>query len=147
MRAKSEQNVRSPLLEAAFTKADVRSLSRELGIPTWDKPSFACLSSRFPYGHGITKENLLKVDAAETYMRDLGFRFFRVRHHDDKTARLEVGPQEFDRLFDNALREKIVNQFKTLGFAYVTLDLQGYRTGSMNEVLTADEKKKYLGST
>jgi uncharacterized protein len=146
MRAKSEQNVRSPLLEASFTKADVRTLSRELGIPTWDKPSFACLSSRFPYGHGITKENLMKVDAAETFMRDLGFRFFRVRHHDDKTARLEIGPQEFDRLFDNTLREKIVNHFKTLGFAYVTLDLQGYRTGSMNEVLTEDEKKEYLGS-
>jgi uncharacterized protein len=146
MRAKSEQNVRSPLLEAGFTKADVRKLSRELGIPTWDKPSFACLSSRFPYGHGITKENLMKVDAAETFMRDLGFRFFRVRHHDDRTARLEIGPQEFDRMFDNALREKIVTHFKTLGFAYVTLDLQGYRTGSMNEVLTEDEKKEYLGN-
>jgi uncharacterized protein len=93
MRAKSEQDVRSPLLEAGFTKSDVRSLSRALGITTWDKPSFACLSSRFPYGHGITKENLMKVDAAETFMRDLGFRFFRVRHHDDRTARLEVGPQ------------------------------------------------------
>jgi uncharacterized protein len=144
MRAKSEQNVRSPLLEAGFTKADVRILSRELGIPTWDKPSFACLSSRFPYGHGITKENLMKVDAAETFMRDLGFRFFRVRHHDDKTARLEIGPQEFGRLFDNTLREKIVNHFKTLGFAYVTLDLQGYRTGSMNEVLSEEEKREYL---
>ncbi len=145
MRAKNEQNVRSPLLEAGFTKADVRTLSRELGIPTWDKPSFACLSSRFPYGHGITKENLMKVDAAETFMRDLGFRFFRVRHHDDKTARLEIGPQEIDRLFDNALREKIVDHFKTLGFAYVTLDLQGYRTGSMNEVLSESEKNEYLG--
>jgi len=144
MRAKSEQNVRSPLLEAGFTKADVRTLSRELGIPTWDKPSFACLSSRFPYGHGITKENLMKVDSAETFMRDLGFRFFRVRHHDDKTARLEIGPQEFDRLFDNTLRERIVSHFKSLGFAYVTLDLQGYRTGSMNEVLSEDEKKGYL---
>jgi len=144
MRAKSEQNVRSPLLEAGFTKADVRILSRELGIPTWDKPSFACLSSRFPYGHGITKENLMKVDAAETFMRDLGFRFFRVRHHDDKTARLEIGPQEFGQLFDNTLREKIVNHFKTLGFAYVTLDLQGYRTGSMNEVLSEEEKREYL---
>jgi pyridinium-3,5-biscarboxylic acid mononucleotide sulfurtransferase len=146
MRAKSEQKVRSPLLEARFTKADVRTLSRELGIPTWDKPSFACLSSRFPYGHGITKENLTKVDAAETLMRDLGFRFFRVRHHDDKTARLEIGPQEFDRMFDNALREKIVNHFRKLGFAYVTLDLQGYRTGSMNEVLSEEEKKGYLGA-
>lgn len=146
MRAKSEQDVRSPLLEAGFTKSDVRSLARALGIPTWDKPSFACLSSRFPYGHGITKENLMKVDAAETFMRDLGFRFFRVRHHDDRTARLEVGPQEIDRLFESTLREKIVSQFKGLGFAYVTLDLQGYRTGSMNEVLSEDEKKGYLSS-
>ena len=144
MRAKSEQDVRSPLLEAGFTKSDVRSLARSLGITTWDKPSFACLSSRFPYGHGITKENLMKVDAAETFMRDLGFRFFRVRHHDDRTARLEVGPQEIDRLFDSGLREKIVDHFKSLGFAYVTLDLQGYRTGSMNEVLTEEEKKGYL---
>ena len=88
----------------------------------------------------------MKVDAAETFMRDLGFRFFRVRHHDDKTARLEIDPQEFDRLLDSALREKIVDHFKTLGFAYVTLDLQGYRMGSMNEVLTEDEKKEYLGS-
>jgi uncharacterized protein len=146
MRAKSEQDVRSPLLESGFTKSDVRSLARALGIPTWDKPSFACLSSRFPYGHGITKENLMKVDAAETFMRDLGFRFFRVRHHDDRTARLEVGPQEIDRLFEPTLREKIVSHFKSLGFAYVTLDLQGYRTGSMNEVLSEDERRGYLSS-
>lgn len=145
MRAKGEQHVRSPLLEAGFSKADVRTLSRELGIPTWDKPSFACLSSRFPYGHGITKENLVKVDAAETFMRDLGFRFFRVRHHDDKTARLEIGPQEFGRLLEDVLREKVVSHFKALGFAYVTLDLQGYRTGSMNEVLSEEQKKEYLG--
>jgi uncharacterized protein len=144
MRAKSEQNVRSPLLEAGFTKADVRSLARNLGIPSWDKPSFACLSSRFPYGHGITKENLMKVDAAETFMRDHGFRFFRVRHHDDKTARVEVGPQEFHRFLDPSFREELVRHFKSLGFAYVTLDLQGYRTGSMNEVLTEEEKKEYL---
>ncbi len=144
MRAKSEQEVRSPLLEAGFTKADVRSLARELGIPTWDKPSFACLSSRFPYGQGITKENLMKVDAAETFMRDNGFRFFRVRHHDDRTARLEVGPQEFSRLLDPAFRESLVAHFKALGFGYVTLDLQGYRSGSMNEVLTEEQRKEYL---
>lgn len=145
MRAKSEQSVRSPLLEAGFTKADVRVLARELGIPSWDKPSFACLSSRFPYGQGITKENLMKVDAAETFLRDHGFRFFRVRHHDDRTARLELGPQEFDRVLDPSFREKLVRHFKDLGFSYVTLDLQGYRTGSMNEVLTEDEKRGYLG--
>ena len=144
MKAKGEHSVRSPLLEAGFGKADVRALARELNIATWDKPSFACLSSRFPYGQGITKENLTKVDSAETFMRDLGFRFFRVRHHDNKTARLEIGPQEFDRLLDATLREKIVGRMKELGFVYVTLDLQGFRSGSMNEVLTEVEKKSYL---
>lgn len=144
MKAKSERSVRSPLLEAGFSKADVRALAFELNIPTWDKPSFACLSSRFPYGHGITKENLAKVDAAETFMRDLGFRFFRVRHHDDRTARLEIGQQEFQRLFDATLREQIVGKMKELGFIYITLDLQGFRSGSMNEILTEVEKKEYL---
>ncbi len=145
MRAKSEHEVRSPLLEAEFTKNDVRTLARELGIPTWDKPSFACLSSRFPYGFGITKENLMKIDAAETFLRDNGFRFFRVRHHDDRTARIEVGPQEFHRIFDADFRDRLVSYFKELGFTYVTLDLQGYRSGSMNEVLTAEKKEEYLG--
>jgi uncharacterized protein len=144
MKAKGEHSVRSPLLEAGFSKADVRALAFELNIPTWDKPSFACLSSRFPYGQGITKENLTKVDAAETFMRDLGFRFFRVRHHDDRTARLEIGLQEIQRLFDAALRDKIVAKMKELGFVYVTLDLQGFRSGSMNEILTEVEKKEYL---
>ncbi|HLF20705.1 MAG TPA: ATP-dependent sacrificial sulfur transferase LarE [Bacteroidota bacterium] len=144
MRAKSEQNVRSPLLEAGFSKDDVRALAKHLGIPTWDKPSFACLSSRFPYGFGITKENLMKIDAAETYMRDLGFRFFRVRHHDDKTARLEIGKEEFHRVLSDELRQQIVEHFKGLGFVYVTLDLQGYRTGSMNETLSLKEKEAYL---
>src|SRR3990170_9151434 len=116
MKAKSEQEIRSPLLEAGFTKKNVRMLAKELGIPTWDKPSFACLSSRFPYGFGITKENLMKIDAAETFMRDHGFRFFRVRHHDDRTARIEVGPQEFGRMFEPDFREKLVAHFRELGF-------------------------------
>ncbi len=144
MRAKSEQQVRSPLLEAGFSKSDVRTLARELAIPTWDKPSFACLSSRFPYGYGITKENLMKIDSAESFMRDSGFRFFRVRHHDDKTARIEIGKQDFHRIFDDKLREQIVERFKSLGFVYVTLDLQGYRTGSMNEVLSDEQKQVYV---
>jgi len=143
MKAKSEQEIRSPLLEAGFTKNNVRMLAKELGIPTWEKPSFACLASRFPYGFGITKENLMKIDSAETLMRDLGFRFFRVRHHDDRTVRLEIGPQEFARLFENETRETIVSALKKLGYVYVTLDLQGYRTGSMNEVLTTQEKDSY----
>ena len=135
MRAKEEQNVRSPLLEAEMSKDDVRELSRELGLPTWNKGSFACLSSRFPYGFAITKEALRKVDDAETLFRDLGFRDFRVRHHDEKTARIEVGAGELHRLVDEEVRTSVVAHMKKLGFTYVTLDLQGYRTGSMNEVL------------
>lgn len=138
MKAKREQNVRSPLLEAGFSKTEVRELSRHLGLPTWDKPAFACLSSRFPYGMAITKENLTRVDNAETLLRDLGFRFFRVRFHDERTARIEVGAQEIPRLLDDTLRERVVAHLKHSGFTYVTLDLQGYRTGSMNEVLPVE---------
>jgi uncharacterized protein len=134
MKAKSEKNVRSPLLEAGMSKNDVRELSHELALPTWNKGSFACLSSRFPYGFPITKEALRKVDDAESLFRDLGFRDFRVRHHDEKTARIEVGAGELARLFDEELRTSVVAHLKKLGFTYVTLDLQGYRTGSMNEV-------------
>lgn len=138
MKARSEQNVRSPLLEAGFSKADVRDLSKHLGLSTWDKPAFACLSSRFPYGMGITRENLTRVDQAETFLRDRGFRNFRVRFHDERTARVEVGAQEISRLLDDGIRNDLVARLKALGFTYVTLDLQGYRTGSMNEVLPAD---------
>jgi uncharacterized protein len=138
MRAKKEQNVRSPLLEAGFSKREVRELSRHLGLPTWDKPAFACLSSRFPYGVTITEERLSSVDRAETFLRDLGFRFCRVRFHDERTARIEVGQEEIARLLDTSLRERIVEHLKQLGFVYVTLDLQGYRSGSMNEALPVE---------
>ncbi len=140
MKAEKEQNVRSPLLEAGFTKVDVRELSKHLGLPTWDKGSFACLSSRFPYGTSITKEALHKIDAAENTLRESGFKYYRVRYHDEKTARIEVGTEEIGRLLDNELRTKIVDRFKQLGFIYITLDLQGYRTGSMNEILPQHEK-------
>jgi uncharacterized protein len=143
MRAKSEHEVRSPLLEAGFSKAEVRDLSRHLGLPTWDKPSFACLSSRFPYGTGITNETLSRVDAAETLLRDLGFRIFRVRFHDEHTARIEAGPEELARLLQEDLRTTVVGRFKQLGFTYITLDLQGYRSGSMNEVLPAEERRQH----
>jgi uncharacterized protein len=145
MRAHDERGVRSPLLEAGFTKEDVRALSRALGLPTWDKPSFACLSSRFPYGTGITEENLSRVDRAERILRDAGFKRYRVRFHDDRTARIEVSPQEIPWLLEASLRERIVGQMKELGFTYVTLDLQGYRTGSMNEVLPDEVKQQYAG--
>ena len=135
MKAKDEKNVRSPLLEAGLNKAEVREISHELGLATWDKQSFACLSSRFPYGTGITKENLTRVDAAESFLRENGFRSFRVRFHDASTARIEVGPLELPRLVAEPLRSALVNHLKALGFIYVTLDLQGYRTGAMNEVL------------
>ncbi|HTR80323.1 MAG TPA: ATP-dependent sacrificial sulfur transferase LarE [Bacteroidota bacterium] len=144
MKAQKEHDVRSPLLEAGLSKNEVREISRHLNLPTWDKPSFACLSSRFPYGFGITKENLTKVDKAETLLRKAGFKHYRVRHHDDKTARIEIGAEEFQRLLDGELRTSLVAQLKELGFTYVTLDLQGYRTGSMNEVLTAEAKAAYL---
>jgi uncharacterized protein len=147
MRAKSEKNVRSPLLEAGLTKVDVREISKRLGLSTWDKPAFACLSSRFPYGTSISVRDLERVDRAETFLRDEGFRAFRVRFHDERTARVEVGAAEIPRLLDGTLRERFVAHMKALEFTYVTLDLQGYRTGSMNEVLPVEVKMHYSGSS
>ncbi len=132
--AAREQGVRSPLREAGFTKADIRAASRWLGLPTWDKPSLACLASRFPYNTTITAEKLRQVDAAEGYLFDLGFRQLRVRHHGD-IARIEVEPSDIPLFADAGLRSQVVQHFKELGFKYVTLDLAGYRTGSLNEDL------------
>lgn len=134
MQAARELQVVSPLKYAKLTKEDIRILSKQLGLPTWDKPAFACLSSRFPYGHKITREKLSMVEKAEQYLMDLGFRQLRVRHHGE-TARIEIGEQEFDRFLDRALMRKVAEKLKSLGFTYVCLDLEGYRTGSMNEVL------------
>jgi len=133
----------SPLKQAQMTKDDIRQLSKELGIPTWDKPAFACLSSRFPYGHEITAPKLKMVELAEQFLLDLGFRQLRVRHH-EKIARIEVAKDERAKFFDTDLMDKIGNYFKEVGFDYVTLDLLGYRTGSMNEVLSEDVKKNSL---
>lgn len=144
MAANTEKNVRSPLLEAHMTKEDIRHLSKYLHLRTWDKQSFACLSSRFPYGQSIDKKKLSKIDRAENILRDNGFTFFRARHHDDRTVRIEVGPQEIKRFADDAFREKIVSAMKDTGFTYITLDLFGFRSGSMNEVLTDEEKKQYV---
>ncbi len=144
MKAQKEQDVVSPLLEAGMTKQDVRVLSQHLDLPTWNKQSFACLSSRFPYGTAISKENLNKVDGAEMVLHDLGFISYRVRFHDERTARIEIGQSEFQRFLDPSCRSTIVSEFKKLGFLYITLDLQGYRTGSMNEVLSIAEKERYL---
>ena len=133
MQAVEELGVRSPLQESGLTKADIRELSKRMGLPTWDKPSFACLSSRFPYGNEITRDKLTSVGEAEIFLRGLGIRQLRVRHH-DKIARIEVAEEDMELLFRN--REQIVKKLKELGYAYVTMDLQGYRTGSMNEVLS-----------
>jgi uncharacterized protein len=143
MRAKSERGVRSPLLEASLNKDEVREISRHLGLPTWNKPAFACLSSRFPYGTEITHEALTKVDSAETLLREEGFRVFRVRFHDERTARIEVGQEEIALLLEKEKRNRIVARLKDLGFTYVTLDLQGYRTGSMNDVLSLETRSRH----
>jgi len=132
--AAKEQGVRSPLQEAGFTKQEIRIVSRELNLPTWDKPSFACLSSRFPYGTKITEPRLQKVARGEEILKSLGFRQFRVRFHED-IVRIEVEESSLKLFLDDNIRKKVVNGFKDIGFVYVTIDLQGYRTGSMNEVL------------
>jgi uncharacterized protein len=132
--AVQELGIRSPLREASFTKAEVRELSKALGLPTWDKPSFACLASRFPYGEEITEERLKMVDAAEDYLFELGFKQVRVRHYGN-LARIEILKEEMARLTNGSLREELVNRLKRIGYHYITLDLQGFRSGSMNEAL------------
>ncbi|MCF6095591.1 ATP-dependent sacrificial sulfur transferase LarE [Thermovorax subterraneus] len=139
MKAKDELGVISPLKEAGLTKAEIRALSQKMGLPTWNKPSFACLASRFPYGERITEEKLNRVGKAEDLLNELGFIQYRVRNHAD-LARIEVSPEEIERFFERSLREKVVAEFKKLGFVYVSLDLIGYRTGSMNEGLKEEEK-------
>jgi len=134
MEAASLKGVRAPLIEAELWKEEVRALSRAAGLPTWDKPSFACLSSRFQYGDPITVDKLRRVDEAEAFLRTLGFSQFRVRHH-DRLARLELSLPEMERLWQEGLREAILARFRQLGYAYVTLDMQGFRSGSANEML------------
>ncbi len=129
-----EHSVRSPLIEAGMTKAEVRILSRRVGLPTWDKPASPCLSSRIAYGTPVTIERLSEVDRGEEILRELGFREFRVRHHDN-LVRLEIASAEMGRMLDQDLFAVLAERFRLLGFKYVTLDLQGFRSGSMNEVL------------
>ena len=132
LKAAAERHVRSPLREAGLTKAEVRALALHLGLENWDKPSFACLSSRFPYGTHITPELLARLDGCEAFLRELGFRQFRVRHH-DTVARIEVEPDDFGRILAN--NEAIRARFRELGYTYITLDLEGYRSGKMNDTL------------
>ena len=129
-----ELGVISPLKDADMGKSDVRMLSRQMGLPTWDKPAYACLASRFPYGQKITKEKLQVVEEMEQFLMDRGFRQVRVRHHGD-IARIEVSADERSRFFDLAVMDTVDEAFRQKGFAYVALDLKGYRTGSMNEVI------------
>jgi uncharacterized protein len=134
LQAANQWGVRHPLVEAEMTKADIRRYSRELDLPTWDKPSSPCLSSRFPYGTEINLERLKKVADCEVFMKELRFREFRVRYHGD-LARIEVAQSEIDRLFEKAIRDAVVKRFKENGFNYITIDLQGFRSGSLNEAL------------
>ncbi|AWK51513.1 ATP-dependent sacrificial sulfur transferase LarE [Clostridium beijerinckii] len=139
IQAAKELDVISPLIEAGLTKKDIRELSKELELPTWNKPSFACLSSRFPYGNKITLSKLTMVDKAEQILLDMGITQVRVRHHGE-IARIEVEPSEREKFFDIEIMNRIGNELKKIGFTYVTLDMLGYRTGSMNETLSEDDK-------
>ena len=136
LQAIRELGIRSPLREIGLTKDEIRDLSRRMGLPTWNKPSFACLASRFPYGEEITEERLARVERAEQYILDLGFEQVRVRSHGD-LARIELCSADIPKAIEQ--REKIHAALKEFGFAYVALDLRGYRTGSMNEVLTKED--------
>ena len=138
MKALRELGIRSPLLEAGLSKSEVRELSRELSLPTAEKQSFACLASRIPYGEMITREKLRQVEKAEDYLRRRGFRVFRARHH-GKTVRIEVGEDELEKAI--AIRAELTRELKKIGFTYITLDLEGYRSGSMNEELRGRSPK------
>jgi uncharacterized protein len=140
MQAAKAKGVRAPMIEAELWKEEIRAISRDLGLPTWDKPSYACLSSRFQYGEQITPEKLRRIDAAEALMKSLGFRQFRVRDH-DRLARIELPPEEIPRLWQEGRRDAIVARFRELGYLYVTVDLQGFRSGSANEALRWIAKK------
>ena len=141
--AASERGVRSPLVEVGMSKREVRLLSRRAALPTWDKPASPCLSSRLAYGTPVTIERLRVVDDGEDLMRSLGFREFRVRHHGE-LVRLEVAPSELDRALNREITDELARRFRALGFRYVTLDLHGYRTGAMNEILK--NRKSKVGS-
>ena len=140
--AVKELGVSSPLRQAELYKEEIRELSKEMGLPTWDKQSFACLSSRFVYGETISEKKLGMVDKAEQLLLDMGFHQVRVRIHGN-IARIEVLPDEITKIVEEGNRTKIANQLKEYGFDYVTLDLLGYRTGSMNETLDEKEKEEY----
>lgn len=137
--AAKEKNVRSPLIEAGLTKTEIRQLSEYAGLPVWDRPASACLSSRIPYGMPVTIEKLSVIERGEAKLRLLGFQQMRVRHHGD-LARIEIAPDELPRALNTDMAQRIAAAFKQLGFKFVTLDLEGYRTGALNESLKIAEK-------
>ncbi|HEY3225671.1 MAG TPA: ATP-dependent sacrificial sulfur transferase LarE [Planctomycetota bacterium] len=139
-RAAHELRIRAPLAEAGLTKLEIRHLSRELGLPTWDKPAAACLSSRVPYGQEVTAEKLATIERAEEVLRRVGLRQIRVRHH-ESIARIETDEAGVRRLMEPEIRDHVARELRSLGYAYVTLDLQGYRTGSLNEVIVRKSPK------
>ncbi len=139
MKAARQFGVRSPLIEASLSKEEIRALSREMGLPTWDKPAQACLSSRIPYGTPVSVEVLSRIAKAEEFLRTLGIRQLRVRHHDN-VARIEVDPQNLALLVQEDTRHRVVEHLRSLGYLYVTIDLAGFRSGSLNEVLKDVEK-------
>jgi uncharacterized protein len=141
-KAGKEHQVRSPLLEAGLTKQEIRELSRRGGLPTADMPASACLSSRFPYGVRITEDSLKLVDLGEEALREMGFKIFRLRHHQE-LARLEFGAEDLKKALNPDMAAKLASMLRKLGYKYVTLDLEGYRTGSTNEVLSVSERRQF----
>jgi uncharacterized protein len=144
MRSARQRGVRAPMIDAGLTKAEIRAISRELGLPTWDKPAFACLSSRFQYGDPITAEKLRRVDAAEAFLRELGFRQLRVRHH-DTLARIELPLDDIARLWQDGRHERIRQRFRELGYVYVAVDLAGFQSGSGNLLLSMRRRDSTAG--
>lgn len=145
-RALEELKIRSPLAEAGLDKEQVRFLSKELGLSSWNLPPMACLASRIPYGNVLDAETLARVEAAEAFLFEEGFRLLRVRDH-ARTARIELALEEIGRLNDKDLRDRLVNHFKSLGYVAVTLDLEGYRTGRLNELWQVETEKRKADST
>jgi uncharacterized protein len=137
MRAASEKRVRHPLVEAELSKAEIRELSRAMGLPTWDRPASPCLSSRFPYGTTITPDGLAKVAAGERLLHSMGFKIARVRFHGE-VARLELERSEIARIFEHEIRDTVDREFRKIGFRFVAIDLKGFRSGSLNEGVIAD---------
>src|SRR5579885_91852 len=147
LKAAAEHAVRHPLQEAGFTKADVRALAQSWGLPTWDKPASPCLSSRLAPGVEVTRKRTARVEAAETYLRSLGYRECRVRLHEGELARVEVPAALLPRLADPAWREGLVRRLKELGFRFVTLDLEGFRSGSLNTLVNLESKRLFGAAT